>query len=87
VAFVVGETERLLIPAGALVERSELQSVYVLGADDRIALRQVRTGHRFDDRIEVLAGLLPGERVVTDPLAALAVLRDPSRRALAPAAD
>jgi hypothetical protein len=80
VAFVVGEAERLLIPAAALVERSEVTAVYVQVADGRIALRQLRLGHRFDDKIEVLAGLESGETIVTDPLAALEHLRDPGVR-------
>jgi len=78
VAFVVGEAERLLIPAAALVERSEVTAVYVQNAEGRIALRQIRPGHRFDDRIEVLAGLRAGETIITDPLAALERLRQGS---------
>lgn len=78
VAFVVGETERLLIPADALVERSEMTAVYVQGPDGRLSLRQLRLGHRFDDKVEVLAGLQPGETIVTDPIAALEHLRTPS---------
>jgi RND family efflux transporter MFP subunit len=76
VAFVIGETERLLIPVDALVERSELTAVYVQADDGRLALRQLRVGHRYDDRIEVLAGLESGERIVTEPLAALEHLRN-----------
>jgi RND family efflux transporter MFP subunit len=75
VAFVVGEAERVLIPASALVERSEMTAAYVQAADGSLSLRQVRVGHRFDDRVEVLAGLEPGETLVTDPVAALTQLR------------
>jgi RND family efflux transporter MFP subunit len=78
VAFVVGAAERLLIPAGALVERSEMTAVYLQAADGRIVLRQLRLGHRYDDKIEVLAGLEAGETVITDPLAALERLREPT---------
>ncbi len=77
VAFVIGEAERLLIPVKALVERSEVTAVYVRTSDGRTVLRHVRAGHRFDDRIEVLAGLEPGETIVIDPLAALEQLRQP----------
>jgi hypothetical protein len=77
VAFVVGETERLLIPADALVERSEMTAVYVQAANGTVVLRQLRLGHRFEDKVEVLAGLEPGEAIVTDPLAALEQLRRP----------
>jgi len=71
VAFVVGEADRLLIPAHALVERGEVTAVYVITADNRTLLRQIRPGHRFDDRIEVLAGLSAGEQIALEPLAAM----------------
>ncbi|HSE12091.1 MAG TPA: efflux RND transporter periplasmic adaptor subunit [Rudaea sp.] len=69
-AFVVGDTERLLVPRSALVQRSEVSAVYVVGADNAVTLRQVRVGHRFGDRVEILAGLAPGTRIATDPVAA-----------------
>ena len=72
-AFAVGEAQRLLIPASALLQRSELTGVYVV-TDSAIALRQIRTGHRFDDRIEVLAGLAEGEHIAADPNAAALAL-------------
>jgi len=75
VAFVVGETERLLIPSAALVERSEVTAVYVQRENGALTLRQLRVGHRVGDRIEVLAGLQAGETIVTDPLRALEALR------------
>ncbi len=75
VAFVVGESDRLLIPVAALVERSEVTAVYLRSGDGRITLRQVRVGHRFDDKVEVLAGLEAGDVLVTDPLLALEQLR------------
>jgi RND family efflux transporter MFP subunit len=70
VGLVIGDTERLLVPRSALVERSEVTAVYVVDAQNRTELRYVRTGHVFGDRIEVLSGLSPGERVATDPVAA-----------------
>lgn len=76
VAFVIGETRRLLVPVAALVERSEVTAVYVQREDGTLVLRQVRVGHRFDDRVEVLAGLVAGEVIVTEPLRALEALRD-----------
>jgi RND family efflux transporter MFP subunit len=71
VAFVTGEAQRLLVPASALIERGEVTAVYVLDANGRTSLRQVRPGHRFDGRIEILAGLGSGERVALDPIAAM----------------
>jgi RND family efflux transporter MFP subunit len=69
VAFAVGEAERLLVPESALVRRGEVSAVYVVDAQG-VLLRQVRLGHRFGERWEVLAGLAVGERVASDPLAA-----------------
>jgi len=68
VAFVVGESQRLLVPAGALVRRNEVTGVYVVGDEDRVRLRQVRVGRTFGDRVEILAGLRAGERIATDPV-------------------
>jgi RND family efflux transporter MFP subunit len=72
VGLVVGDAERLLVPRSALVERSEVTAVYVVDAQNQPELRYVRTGHPFGDRVEILAGLIAGERVATDPIAAAA---------------
>lgn len=61
------------IPSSSLIQRGEVSGVYVI-RDGRIALRQVRLGQRIGDQAEVLAGLKPGERIVTDPVAAVQAL-------------
>ena len=43
VGFVVGQTRRLLVPAAAVVRRSELSAVYVTNGE-KVSLRQVRLG-------------------------------------------
>jgi RND family efflux transporter MFP subunit len=68
-AFQIGEAERLLIPAIAVVQRSEVTAVYVSEEGD-VRLRQVRIGHTFGDQVEVLAGLVEGEQVAVDPVQA-----------------
>jgi RND family efflux transporter MFP subunit len=71
VRFLTGEEQALLVPWSAVVQRSELTAVYVLGEDDLPRLRQVRLGRtQADGRVAILAGLDAGERVVTDPEAA-----------------
>ncbi|MFO7306582.1 MAG: efflux RND transporter periplasmic adaptor subunit [Gammaproteobacteria bacterium] len=70
VGFVVGEASHLLIPTSALVERGEITAVYALDQDDRLTLRQVRLGQRFGDRVVVLSGLMDGDRIALDPIAA-----------------
>ena len=69
VGFVVGETERLLIPGSAVVRRSELSAVYVV-ENKQVELRQVRLGRRVGDRIAILAGLSAGEQIALDPVRA-----------------
>src|SRR5512146_1888314 len=69
--FVVGEQTRLLVPASAIVRRSEVTAVYLVRADGSTTLQQVRLGDRFADEVEVLSGLMAGDRVAEDPLAAM----------------
>lgn len=70
VAFAVGEAQRLLVPASALLQRGEMSGVYVVGAEHAVTLRQLRLGHRYGERFEVLSGLTAGERIASDPAAA-----------------
>ncbi len=70
VGLVIGDADRLLIPQSAVVERSEVTGVYVIGPHGRVSLRYLRPGHRFGDKIEVLAGLAAGETIALDPIAA-----------------
>jgi RND family efflux transporter MFP subunit len=61
----------LTIPANAVIERGQLQSVYVV--EDGIAhLRLVTTGTTRAGRAEVLSGLSGGEKLVLPPFGSLA---------------
>ena len=61
---------RLSVSTGAIVRRAEMTGLYVLDPNGKPVLRQVRLGRTEGDKVEVLSGLMPGERVVTDPQAA-----------------
>ena len=61
---------RLTVPARAVVRRAELTGVYIVAADGRPLLRQVRLGPAQGDSIEILSGVSAGERVALDPQAA-----------------
>jgi len=61
---------RITVPSGAIVRRAELTGVYVIAADGRPLLRQVRLGPATGSEVEVLAGLKAGEQVALDPQAA-----------------
>jgi RND family efflux transporter MFP subunit len=69
VVFQTGEAERLMVPSRAVLNRSEVTAVYVVGPNG-VRLRQIRTGQTFGDRTEVLAGLSAGEAVAIDPVRA-----------------
>lgn len=72
VAFLVGEDEKLLIPAQAIVRHSEVTAVYVQQADGYVEMRQIRVGKkRKNNHVEVLAGLEENEIIILDPLAAI----------------
>src|SRR5579863_3920048 len=66
-AFQLGSRSLLAIPAGAVTERGQLQSVWVVddAADNAIArTRLITTGQKVNDRVEVLSGLSAGENVI-----------------------
>jgi RND family efflux transporter MFP subunit len=63
-------TGRIAIPAAAVVRRPEFTAVYVVNADGRPQLRQVRLGRETSAGIEVVAGLQSGEKIALDAVAA-----------------
>lgn len=76
--FVVGKTNKLLIPASAVVRRSEVVAVYVVDDKGVAKLRQVRLGEASgENEIEVLVGLKPGENVALDPIKAGMAMAQP----------
>ncbi|MEL7448743.1 MAG: efflux RND transporter periplasmic adaptor subunit [Pseudomonadota bacterium] len=56
----------LIVPESALMPRGKVQNVFVIGADNTAELREITIGARTPGKVEVLAGLSDGERVVTD---------------------
>ena len=57
--------ERLLVPFPALRRDRAGEFVWLVDGDGKASRRAVRSGLRFADRVEVLEGLEPGERVIT----------------------
>ena len=69
--FVVGRLSTLAIPASAVVKRGEVSAVYVVDAQGRAQLRQVRLGEAVaEGQVEVLAGLAAGDRIAANPVQA-----------------
>ncbi len=67
-ARVLGPSRRVLaVPMAAIVRRGQLTFAYVVDASGAARLRMVSVGESAADRIEVLAGLQQGDRVVLNP--------------------
>jgi RND family efflux transporter MFP subunit len=56
---------RLLVPFPALRRDRSGEFVWLVEANGKASRRAVRSGLRFADRVEILDGLEPGERVIT----------------------
>jgi multidrug efflux system membrane fusion protein len=65
--FTRGERVALLIPRTAVVERGQLQGIYVIDQSRIAGLRYVTLGKPSAAQVEVLAGLQSGEAFVADP--------------------
>jgi RND family efflux transporter MFP subunit len=61
--FPLGMQKVVAVPLAALMERGQLQSVFVV-EDGAAHTRLVTTGRRIKDAVEVLSGLNAGEKVV-----------------------
>jgi RND family efflux transporter MFP subunit len=57
--------ERLLVPFPALRRDRAGEFVWLVNTEGKASRRAVRSGLRFADRVEILEGLEPGERVIT----------------------
>jgi RND family efflux transporter MFP subunit len=76
------EHSALLVPAGALVQRGQLDGVFLFAPDSTLRLRWVRLGRTRGDSVEVVSGLQPGDLVALEGASA----RDGTRaRPLLPA--
>ncbi|MGB2602042.1 MAG: efflux RND transporter periplasmic adaptor subunit [Candidatus Sulfotelmatobacter sp.] len=62
-----GERQAMLIPRSAVVERGQLQGIYVLDQNKVASLRYITLGKPSGAEVEVLAGLQDGERLVAKP--------------------
>jgi len=65
VEFLVNIPSKLTVPADAVLNAGERQTVFVDRGNGYFEPRHVKTGEREGDRIQILSGLTGGERVVT----------------------
>lgn len=69
-AMSVGETSALRVAAPAIVQRGQMELIYVV-ANGRAQMRIVKTGKRIGDEVELVSGVEAGEKVVTEGAAGL----------------
>jgi RND family efflux transporter MFP subunit len=69
-AMPVGETSALRVPAAAVVQRGQMELVFV-AVNGHAQLRIVKTGKRIGDEVELVSGVDAGESVVVDGTAHL----------------
>ena len=65
VEFPVEAGPGLFLPKEAVLDSGTRQAVFVEQAPGVFTPRAVRTGRRFADQVEIVAGLMEGEKVVT----------------------
>lgn len=70
VAMPVGETAALRVPASAVVQRGQMEMVFVV-SDAKAQLRLVKTGKHIGREVELLSGVSAGEPVVVADAAGL----------------
>lgn len=64
VEFHSGAERRLSAPVEAVLDSGRVKTVFVDRGDGHLEPRTVETGQRMGDRVEILSGLKPGERIV-----------------------
>lgn len=70
VAMPVGETSALRVPVSAVVQRGQMELVFII-SDGKAQLRLVKTGKRLGNEVELVSGVSAGERVVVENVAGL----------------
>jgi membrane fusion protein (multidrug efflux system) len=72
VAIETAPRMSLSVPELAVVGEGDSRFVYTIGADGAAKRIPVKTGLRQDGRIEIVEGLQPGQRIVTEGVVKLA---------------
>lgn len=61
-----GSKETIIVPAKAVIEKGQLTGLYVVDEKGIVSFRPVRIGKSYGDKVEVLSGLNPNERIITE---------------------
>ncbi|MFO1511847.1 MAG: efflux RND transporter periplasmic adaptor subunit [Verrucomicrobiota bacterium] len=70
VAMPVGETTALRVPTSAVVQRGQMEIVFIV-IDGKAQLRLVKTGKRIGGEVELVSGVSAGEKIVVENVGGL----------------
>jgi len=65
VQFTLGGAPKLTVPADAVIDSGTKQTLYIDRGNGYLEARAVQIGQHLGDRVEIVAGLTPDERIVT----------------------
>ncbi len=57
----------VILPVNTLIFRAKGMQVATIDGDSKALLKPIIIGHDFGDKVEVVAGLSPGESVIINP--------------------
>ncbi len=64
IEFQSASQRRLTVPSEAVLDAGQRKTVFIDHGNGHLEAREVETGERLGDRIEIVKGLKPGERIV-----------------------
>ena len=68
VDLAIGTQNRMMVPINSLVQRGELEGLFVVDSKGIATYRLVKTGQTFGNQVEILSGLDDGERVAVSKI-------------------
>lgn len=71
-SFKVGSTKGIVVPEAAIHDHGGIINVYVIGTNNRTDMRIVRLGRRTSAGMEIITGLLAGDRIIVQSSGELA---------------
>ncbi len=66
VSIPVAKKDILLVNKKAVVQRGQLTGIYTVDSSSVITYRLVRIGRTYGDRVEILSGINPGEKIIVN---------------------
>ena len=66
--FSIGQREAIQIPQKAVLQKGQLVGVLTVDPSNTVQMRLIKTGKPSGDRVEVLAGIKDGDRIIIEGL-------------------